>query len=181
MPKRNGTGPQGKGPMTGRGKGFCVLKSDEKEPTQIEGFIGVQGKPYTKTVQNRKEVTIMPFGDGTGPAGMGPRTGRSFGYCAGYPGPGYLNPIPSRGFGFGFGRGGRGHRHLFYATGLTGWQRAAGLYPMWSGYAGAPYNREPAALTKEQELDMLKHQVEYLENTLSGVNERIRELEDKKA
>jgi len=31
---------------------------------------------------------IMPGGDGTGPAGMGPMTGRAAGYCAGYPVPG---------------------------------------------------------------------------------------------
>jgi len=31
----------------------------------------------------------MPFGDGTGPAGKGPKTGRGLGYCAGYKSPGY--------------------------------------------------------------------------------------------
>jgi hypothetical protein len=25
MPKNNGTGPEGKGPMTGKGKGSCVI------------------------------------------------------------------------------------------------------------------------------------------------------------
>ena len=30
----------------------------------------------------------MPRGDGTGPAGFGPLTGRGAGYCAGYPVPG---------------------------------------------------------------------------------------------
>jgi len=34
----------------------------------------------------------MPLGDGTGPAGMGPMTGRAAGFCAGYPVPGYMNP-----------------------------------------------------------------------------------------
>ena len=34
----------------------------------------------------------MPRGDGTGPAGMGPMTGRAAGYCAGYNMPGYMNP-----------------------------------------------------------------------------------------
>ncbi|MDD4061931.1 MAG: DUF5320 domain-containing protein, partial [Kiritimatiellae bacterium] len=79
----------------------------------------------------------MPGGDGTGPAGMGPMTGRAAGYCAGYGVPGYANPIGGRGygafgggrgFGSGGGRGGRGRRNMFYATSLTGWQRAAG-YP----------------------------------------------------
>ena len=33
----------------------------------------------------------MPRGDGTGPTGMGPRTGRGLGPCASYPAPGYVN------------------------------------------------------------------------------------------
>jgi hypothetical protein len=33
----------------------------------------------------------MPGGDGTGPGGMGPMTGRAAGYCAGYSVPGYAN------------------------------------------------------------------------------------------
>jgi hypothetical protein len=32
----------------------------------------------------------MPRGDGTGPGGMGPMTGRAAGYCAGYNVPGYM-------------------------------------------------------------------------------------------
>ena len=38
----------------------------------------------------------MPRGDGTGPAGMGPMTGRAAGFCAGYPVPGYMNPVAVR-------------------------------------------------------------------------------------
>ena len=64
----------------------------------------------------------MPAGDGTGPVGQGPMTGRGLGYCAGFPMPGYAWGGPGRGFG---GRGGgRGWRHGFRATGMTGWQRA---------------------------------------------------------
>jgi len=52
----------------------------------------------------------MPFGDGTGPRGMGPMTGRGAGYCTGVNNPGFANPVPGRGFfGFGYGAGfGRG-------------------------------------------------------------------------
>ena len=51
----------------------------------------------------------MPFGDGTGPMGLGPMTGRRAGFCAGFGMPGFTNPIPGRWFGWGFGRGpGRG-------------------------------------------------------------------------
>jgi hypothetical protein len=35
----------------------------------------------------------MPFGNGTGPVGMRPMTGRAAGFCAGYPVPGYMNPV----------------------------------------------------------------------------------------
>lgn len=38
----------------------------------------------------------MPGGDGTGPMGMGPMTGRGAGYCAGFEVPGYANPVPRR-------------------------------------------------------------------------------------
>jgi len=49
----------------------------------------------------------MPFGDRTGPRGMGPMTGRGAGYCAGFSRPGFANPIPGRQW-FGFGWRGRG-------------------------------------------------------------------------
>ncbi|HQO74466.1 MAG TPA: DUF5320 domain-containing protein, partial [Candidatus Marinimicrobia bacterium] len=66
----------------------------------------------------------MPRGDGTGPARIGPMTGRAAGFCAGYNVPGYANPYVGRGFGGGMGRGrGRGFRHWFYATGLPRWAR----------------------------------------------------------
>jgi hypothetical protein len=42
----------------------------------------------------------MPAGNGTGPMGMGPMTGRAAGYCAGYPLPGFANPMLGRGRGF---------------------------------------------------------------------------------
>ena len=53
----------------------------------------------------------MPRGDRTGPYGMGPMSGRSAGYCAGFAMPGYENFIQPgfgrmrqrRGCGYGFG------------------------------------------------------------------------------
>ncbi|OGC41855.1 hypothetical protein A2Y85_03345 [candidate division WOR-3 bacterium RBG_13_43_14] len=61
----------------------------------------------------------MPAGDGTGPLGYGPMTGRGAGYCAGFAAPGYVNPMPGRGwFGFGRGRGGGG----FHRGGGRGWR-----------------------------------------------------------
>jgi len=42
----------------------------------------------------------MPFGDGTGPRGLGPMTGRRAGFCAGFGVPGFANPISRRGIGW---------------------------------------------------------------------------------
>lgn len=129
--------------------------------------------------QTFNKEAFMPRGDGTGPAGMGPRTGRAAGFCAGYPLPGYANQAGGRGFGGGFGRGGgrggRGFRNQYCATGQTGWQRAAAGY----GYGPAvPFH--PYTPTEEQETEMLRTQSEYLENELSGIRQRLQILEDGK-
>jgi len=121
----------------------------------------------------------MPGGDRTGPAGMGPMTGRGAGYCAGYPAPGYGEFAFGRGFGQGRG-GGRGRRNWFYATGLPGWQRAAYGYPAYGGdipYSPAPYTPYAAGFSKENELNALKGQAEYLEDSLEGIKKRMKELE----
>ncbi len=121
----------------------------------------------------------MPGGDGTGPAGMGPMTGRAAGYCAGYPVPGFMNPVGGRGFGGGWGRGrgGHGRRNWFYATGLTARQRAAG----WPAYGPGVTPAEPygavAAPTRAQQVEALKAQAEYFADALEGIRKRITELE----
>ena len=100
MPGFDGTGPLGQGPMTGRGLGFCVLTTSKENPGQVKGFAGLQNVPVGQKVKNfenaGKEVINMPFGDGTGPAGTGPMTGRATGFCAGYSMPGYMNPAVGR-------------------------------------------------------------------------------------
>lgn len=128
MPRFDGTGPLGQGPMTGRGQGFCVLTALKGNPRQVDGFVGVEGKPVRKVDENfnfpGKEVIDMPFGDGTGPAGLGPMTGRAAGFCAGFPVPGYMNPVAGRAGFYGpgvspFGPHGAG---LFgYSVPFAGW------------------------------------------------------------
>ena len=86
-----------------------------------------------------KEEIKMPFGDGTGPMGLGPMTGRGAGFCA----PGFTNPMPGYPYpygygnltpgwprwGYGFGRGwGRGFGRGF---GRGWWRRGAYGYPGW--------------------------------------------------
>ena len=77
----------------------------------------------------------MPFGDRTGPMGMGRMTGRAAGYCVGFGRPGFAGPVqryarsygrrssawPGWGYGFGRGRG-------------RGFGRAGG----WWGFHGYP-------------------------------------------
>ena len=83
--------------MSGQGRGFCILRSSENSPHQLEGFAGFHGVPVVQTSDSfenpGKEVTNMPLGDGTGPIGLGPMTGRAAGFCAGFPMPGYINPV----------------------------------------------------------------------------------------
>jgi len=124
----------------------------------------------------------MPGGDGTGPMGLGSRTGRAAGYCAGYSVPGYMNPVPGRGFGgrgrgwFAYGRGrggGRGWRNGDYATGMPGWMRAGYGYPAYGG-GPYPYVAEPSA---GDEKEMLKGEAEALKQELEDIQSRIQTLE----
>jgi hypothetical protein len=113
----------------------------------------------------------MPAGDGTGPMGMGPRTGRAAGYCSGYGELGWANPAPGRGLGLGWGRrGGRGggwrHRNWYYATGVPGRGRF--------GYA--PACGPPAAPAPEEEVEFLKAKAAWLEQQLEAIGRRVQEL-----
>lgn len=113
----------------------------------------------------------MPRGDGTGPMGQGPMTGRAMGWCAGTNAPGYANPgFGGRGAGRGFGGGGRGRRNMVRMTGLTGWQRAGMGWP-----AGAPaYAPEP--VDRRTEVEDLKAQAEQMGQALESIRARIDEL-----
>ncbi len=95
--------------------------------------------------------------------GLGPMTGRAAGYCAGYPVPGFMNPIP------GWGRG-RGWGRWFPAMGIPGAAPVGG----WPGYGVPPYG--PAS-SRRQEAQMLKVQAEQFEASLAEIRKRIAELE----
>jgi len=79
---------------------------------------------------------IMPRGNGTGPAGMGPMTGRAAGYCAGYPVPGYMNPYGGRlGLGYGF-----SYPRASYPVPYGGYMPYRS-YPMWGPQGYFRYGR----------------------------------------
>lgn len=126
----------------------------------------------------------MPFGDRTGPLGLGPRTGRAMGYCAGFEVPGSVNPVPGQGwFGFGRGRGrgwfggGRGWRHRYWATGLYGLGRAGYAFPP---FAGVEYSYGPE-FTAKNEIDLLKDHADFFKQQLDEIQKRISTLEKAKA
>ncbi|MBN1863763.1 MAG: DUF5320 domain-containing protein [Victivallales bacterium] len=110
----------------------------------------------------------MPRGDGTGPSGMGPMTGRGAGFCAGYEVPGFMNSGCGRGFG---GRGGgRGWRNMYHATGVPGRARGG-----WGAQYGAmPYPQQ--APVAQDEKEYLDNCVKGLEAELSEVRKRLEEI-----
>lgn len=121
----------------------------------------------------------MPRGNGLGPNGAGPMSGRGLGFCAGYDAPGYMQQgfgggYGSRGRGFrqGFGRGGRG-----YGLGF----RRGGMVPQ--GYGFPPYGPEYypegpyASYTKEDEAADLREQADFYKTRLQQLEKRLNDLE----
>jgi hypothetical protein len=116
----------------------------------------------------------MPRGDGTGPMGQGPMTGRGAGYCAGYNTPGFMNPGPGRGY-WGGGRrggwGGRGYRWYWR------YQPAYAPPPAYS----APYPAYPAPqMEPKDEIKYLEDVAENLRKELDAVKKRLEELSQEK-
>jgi hypothetical protein len=107
----------------------------------------------------KEEVIIMPGGNGTGPMGNGPMTGRGAGYCAGFSVPGFANPVSGRGMGRGFGRG-------------RGFRGGAGF-----GNPGVPvYQAVPARISVEEEAAAIENEIRYLKDDLKAMEERLTEL-----
>ena len=99
----------------------------------------------------------MPNRDGTGPMGMGPRTGRGAGVCAGNEIQGYVEHVIPRWYGRG-----RSRRRHFRGGRAPEWD--------WQGYD------QPS---REQEVDVIKEQDQDLHEVLQHINDRLDELEKK--
>jgi hypothetical protein len=91
----------------------------------------------------------MPGGNGTGPMGAGPMTGRAMGYCAGVD----VRSGFGRGMRMGCGRG-FGFRNRFFANGV----------------------QQAPAMTAEQEKEYMQNNIKALENELEAAKERLKEL-----
>ena len=104
----------------------------------------------------------MPGGDGTGPVGMGPMTGRAMGYCAGAATPDQMNVFPRYGRrrGGGWGRGRRW-------GGGNGWGRGFNMPP-------TPNQMPQSDLDEMRTLEL---QAERLEGMLGEIKQRIAELQ----
>jgi len=109
----------------------------------------------------------MAGGDGTGPSGRGPMTGKGMGYCVGYASPGYGRGMGrgaglgyrggggyGRGFGFGAGRGGRGPERFSLMR--------------------------PRPMTLQEERDYLRSEEQFLNEGLRDIKSRLSKLESEK-
>ncbi len=113
----------------------------------------------------------MPRGDKTGPAGMGPMTGRGAGYCVGTGMSGFNQGGGGGFFGRGLGRapgwgaGGRGLCRWFFGAGLPAWQRFAG--------GGASFEGPDPDLEKRS----LKVQADAMQSELDRIKKRLQEMD----
>jgi hypothetical protein len=107
----------------------------------------------------------MPRGDGTGPLGQGPQTGRAAGFCAGSGEPGYVSS-PAQGWWQGrFGVGaGYGRRRGFRAFGSP--FRPGGRYPA-------------VASSTQAEVDYLTGEAGRMQSALADIQRRLEELKEK--
>jgi hypothetical protein len=117
----------------------------------------------------------MPGFDGTGPMGLGPRTGGGFGFCPPGSGPAVPWGYPG-GVVYGVGRGGipwGGGRGRAFGGGRGRWWRMGG-FP----YGGYPYGAMPPypATQAVDEKGYLEDQAAYLEKELAAVKQRLEEL-----
>ncbi len=113
----------------------------------------------------------MPAGNGTGPEGNGPMTGRGMGYCAGYPHAGYQYGGWGHRRWHAFGRG-RGYRNRFFPGGYGFGRRYGPGY----GYAAAPA-QPPSPVEEEQ---VLSEQAAWLQDQLELIQERLKTIKDNK-
>ncbi|HIE58242.1 MAG TPA: hypothetical protein EYP88_08440 [Anaerolineales bacterium] len=112
----------------------------------------------------------MPYGDGRGPRGEGPGTGRGLGYCSGNNRPGYVVPGAARGYGYGGRWGARG------SGPGRGFGRGWGgrFANNWRGTNVPPVEASPAA---SDDINTLKAQADELRAMLAAIQNRLDALE----
>jgi hypothetical protein len=91
MPGFDGTGPRGSGPMTGRARGYCMLRTASGESNDMQGFAGAQGTPVGAEPAERERVAETMIRDGIRPAASRPVVGHSTAHFV--PGYGTVTPM----------------------------------------------------------------------------------------
>lgn len=114
----------------------------------------------------------MPGRNRTGPAGMGPMTGRGAGWCTGYAGREPANPAMEPGYGWGYGRG----RGFGGGWCLGNRRRCGGGYGTPYAYPGTYGPPEP-----EAEKQALANQAKALQSGLDWIRERLSEIQSEPA
>lgn len=119
----------------------------------------------------QSKVVKMPGGDGTGPWGIGSRTGRGLGYCNGFPVPGYMNG----GYGGGFGRGRGGGFGMGWGRGFRGRSFYSPYQPNFPPPLVAPAVPPPVypGISNEDYVKGLEAQKKYFEESLQQLTQEI--------
>ena len=63
MPEHDGTGPKGCGPMTGSGRGYCMLKIPQLPHEPLTGFAGRSGQPVRIWPRGMELITLEQIGE----------------------------------------------------------------------------------------------------------------------
>ncbi len=69
MPRFDGTGPQGEGPLSGHGEGYCAVRLSRSDQ-EVQGYAGLQGTPVTRWLRS---AARRGRGFGRGRGGRGRR------------------------------------------------------------------------------------------------------------
>jgi hypothetical protein len=174
MPRRDGTGPKGKGPMTGTCSGACMLRIPDRPDEPVEGFAGSTGRPFSfgGKQEDRKEVFDMPRGDRIGPTGSGPGSGRKRGLFAGFGVPGDFDRSQASAF---TGRcgGGQGRRKNLSNSGQPGGQPSSGSRFGRGLRSLSTPDSDPAP---DSRLETLKGQAQHLERVLDGIKRQVQKI-----
>lgn len=125
----------------------------------------------------------MPRGDGTGPMGQGPMTGRAAGLCAGFSTPGFANSAPRMGMGFrrgavsgrGKGRGG-GFGRVQAPTQPVAQPAQAQQLSAQATNPVAPQSQMPVQSSRDQEIQNLKNRLDALEEQINQIGNAISQM-----
>ncbi|NIV35992.1 MAG: hypothetical protein GWN58_43035 [Anaerolineae bacterium] len=77
MPRFDGTGPRGEGPMTGRGEGHCAVRLPDEPGQSAYGYAGLQGTPVRLERSGALPAQAVPFARTW--SGLTVRRGRAYG------------------------------------------------------------------------------------------------------